>query len=96
MVETTNQNGKTWLNEAGDVISHAAHVVERFIPVDNGIIYRATISDPVVYTRPFTIQVPLNRQNDELLEVACHEDNGDLEHLKEVRDEYRANQKKEN
>jgi len=96
VVETTNQNGKTWLNEAGDVISHAQHVVERFIPVDNGIIYRATISDPIVYTRPFTIQVPLNRQNDELLEVACHEDNGDLEHLKDVRDEYRAKQKKEN
>jgi len=34
----------------------------------------------------------LNRADDELLEVACLEDNGDLQHLKDVRDDYRANQ----
>src|SRR5262249_52849835 len=96
VVETTNLNGKTWLNEAGDVVSYAEHVVERFIPVDaNRIVYRATITDPVVFTKPWTIQITLNRQADELLEVACHEDNGDLLHLKEVRDEFRAKQKKE-
>ena len=37
-----------------------------------------------------------NRKADELLEVACHEDNADLEHLKHVRDEYRAGQQQEN
>ncbi|MEQ1948879.1 MAG: hypothetical protein ABL995_16935 [Bryobacteraceae bacterium] len=95
VVETTNLNGKTWLNEVGDVVSHAARVVERFYPVDaNQVIYRATVSDPVVYTRPWTIEIPLNREPEELLEVACHEDNGDLQHLKDVRDEYRAQQKK--
>ena len=70
-------------------------VVEQFIPVDvDKIMYRATVYDPVVYTRPWTIQIPLNRKPDELLEVACHEDNVDLPHLKDVRDEYRAQQKK--
>ncbi len=95
VVDTTNLNGKTWLNEAGDVVSYAEHVVERFIPTAAGITYRATVNDPLVYTRPWTLQVPLNRKTDELLEVACHEDNGDLQHLKDVRDEFRANQKKE-
>jgi hypothetical protein len=38
----------------------------------------------------------MNRKADELLEVACHEDNADLEHLKHVRDEYRAGQQQEN
>jgi hypothetical protein len=96
VVDTTNMNGKTWLNEVGDVVSHAEHIVERFTPVDVGkITYRATVTDPIVYTRPWTIEIPLNRQADELLEVACHEDNGDLQHLKDVRDEYRAQQKKE-
>jgi hypothetical protein len=91
VVETTNLNGKTWLNEVGDVVSHAEHVVETFTPVDaDKIIYRATVTDPLVYTRPWTIEIPLNRRPDELLEVACHEDNEDLEHLKEVRDAYRA------
>ncbi|HEX4998645.1 MAG TPA: hypothetical protein VFY29_10480 [Terriglobia bacterium] len=100
VVETTNFNGKAWLNERGDIVSHAQHVVEEFIPVDaNTITYRATVTDPVVYTRPWTIQMPLNRRtvqdgdtrrDDQLLEVACHEDNGDLQHLKEVKDAARA------
>jgi hypothetical protein len=96
VVDTTNLNGKAWLNEVGDVVSHAEHVVERFTPTDVGKInYRATVADPIVYTRPWTIEIPLSRQDDELLEVACHEDNGDLQNLKNVRDEYRAQQKKE-
>jgi hypothetical protein len=95
VVDTANFNGKTWLNEVGDVLSHAEHVVERFIPTADGkITYRATVTDPIAYTRPWTIEIPLSRANDELLEVACHEDNGDLQHLKDVRDEYRAQQKK--
>jgi hypothetical protein len=90
VVETKNLNGKAWLNEVGDVLSHAAEVVETFTPVSaDQVIYRATVSDPIAYTRPWTIEVPLNRRADELLEVACLEDNNDLEHLRDVRDEYR-------
>jgi hypothetical protein len=90
VVETTNLNGKTWLNEVGEIVSHAERVVERFTPIDgNTIRYQATVSDPVVYTRPWTIAFDLNRQKDELLEVACHEDNEDLQHLKDLRDEAR-------
>jgi hypothetical protein len=94
VVDTTNLNGKAWMNEVGDVLSYAAHVVERFTPVDaDNIIYRATVTDPVVFTRPWTIEIPLRRTQEELLEIACHEDNGDLPHLKEVRDAYRAEHK---
>jgi hypothetical protein len=94
IVETTNLNGKAWLNEM-DVVSHAQRIVERFIPVETGkIVYRATVTDPIVYTRPWTIEFQLNRVSEELLEVACHEDNADLQHLKDVRDQHRAEQKK--
>jgi hypothetical protein len=97
VVESSNFNGKAWLNELGDIVSHRQTVVERFTPVDEDtIVYRATVSDPIPYTRPWTIEVPMNRKADELLEVACHEDNADLEHLKHVRDEYRATQAQEN
>src|SRR5262245_54662602 len=96
VVDTRNLNGKTWLNEVGDVLSHDAKIVERFIPVDgNNVTYRATVTDTIVYTRPWTIEIPLRKQDDELLEAACHEGNGDLQHLKDVRDAYRAEQKKE-
>jgi hypothetical protein len=91
VVETTNLNGKAWLNEVGEIVSHAQRVVERFTPINGDRInYQATVSDPLVYTRPWTIAFALNRQKEELLEVACHEDNQDLQHLKDVRDEARA------
>jgi hypothetical protein len=87
VVETTNLNGKTWLNEVGDVLSYAATVVERFTPVDAKTMrYEATVDDPLVYTRPWTFAMPLRREPGELLEVACLEDNQDLQHLKDVRD----------
>lgn len=97
VVESQNFNGKAWLNETGDVVSHAQTVVETFTPVSaTQIIYRATVSDPIPYTRPWTIEIPFNRQESELLEVACLEGNNDLQHLKDVRDEYRARQIEEN
>jgi len=95
VVDTTNMNGRTWLNEVGEVVSHMEHITERFIPADaNKLMYRATVSDPIPYTKPWTIEMALNKEDDELLEVACLEDNNDLQHLKDVRDEYRAKQKK--
>lgn len=93
VVESRNYNGKAWLNEAGDVISHRATVRETYTPVARDqLIYRATVNDPIPYTRTWTIEIPLNRMDDELLEVACLEDNNDLQHLRDVRDEYRAAQ----
>ena len=87
VVDTANFNGKTWLNEVGEIVSHAERVVERLTPVDADTInYEAIVTDPVVYTRPWTIAFPLRRQKDDLLEVACHEDNQDLQHLKEIKD----------
>ena len=97
VVESKSFNGKAWLNEVGDIVSHMQTVRETFTPVDEDtVIYRAIVADPIPYTRPWTIEVPMHRMADELLEVACHEDNADLEHLKHVRDEYRATQRQEN
>lgn len=90
VVDTTNTNGKAWLNEVGEVISHAARIVERFTPVGDTISYEATVTDPVAYTRPWTIAFPIKPTATELLEVACHEDNLDLAHLKAIKDEAAA------
>jgi hypothetical protein len=91
VIETKNLNGKTWLNEVGEIVSHAETVVERLSPLDADTIhYEATVSDPLVYTRPWTIAFPIRRQKDEMLEVACLEGNEDLQHLKEIRDQARA------
>jgi hypothetical protein len=87
VIDVTNFNGKTWLNENGEIVSHAEHVVERLTPEDaDTITYEATITDPVVYSRPWTIRFPLRRSKDQLLEQACHEDNQELQFLKDVKD----------
>ena len=87
VIDTTNMNGKTWLGEGGEVISYAAHVVERFTPVGPDTLkYEATVSDPVVYTRPWTIAFPVKREKFELIEAACHEEDHDLPHLKALKD----------
>jgi hypothetical protein len=91
VIETKNLNGKTWLDELGGVVTHQEQVIEHFIPQNADTIrYEATVTDPGAYTRPWTIAMTLHRQNSELLEVACHEDDQDLQHLKDIRDAARA------
>jgi hypothetical protein len=84
VIETSNFNGKGWLatNAAsgrlrGIELSEAAHVVERLTRVsENTIRYEATIEDPNVYTRPWTLAFPLNKDEPyKIFEYACHEGN---------------------
>jgi hypothetical protein len=87
VIDTTNLNGKTWLNEGGEIVSYAEHVVERFTPTaPDTLNYEATVTDPVVYTRPWTIAFPMKRENFELREAACLEEEHDLPHLKALKD----------
>jgi len=52
------------------------HIVERFTRTDpNTIMYRATIDDPTVYTKPWTIEVSMNKRDYTIYEYACHEGN---------------------
>ncbi len=77
VVDSTGFNDQTWFDRAGNFHSEALHLVERFTPVHADLIdYRATIEDPKVFTRPWTIQVPLYRRRDanaQLLEFKCVE-----------------------
>jgi hypothetical protein len=69
-------------------------VVERFTPVaPDTLDYEATVTDPVVYTRPWTIAFPVKREKFELLEAACHEEDHDLPHLKALKDAAAAKKK---
>ena len=60
------------------------HLVERFTRVDADTIdYQATIDDPKLYTRPWTVAFRLTTQDspDRILEYACHEGNYGLAHI---------------
>jgi hypothetical protein len=57
--------------------SKALHVVERFTFVDADTIdYEVTIEDPAIYTSPWKVAMPMNRdQGYQIFEYACHEAN---------------------
>jgi hypothetical protein len=51
-------------------------ITERFTRTSpNSILYRATIDDPTVYTKPWTMEVSLEKSDGPVFEYACHEGN---------------------
>jgi hypothetical protein len=77
VVDVTDQIDQTWFDRAGDFHSAALHVVERYSPLDhNTLNYEARIEDPKVFSRPWTIRMPLYRHVEphaQLLEYKCVE-----------------------
>ena len=74
VVDTGNFNDRTWLDMAGDFHSDALHVTERLrMTSPDTIQYEATIDDPKVFTKPWTITLPMHRRTDRdrLYEYVC-------------------------
>jgi hypothetical protein len=75
VITTINQNGRSWLDRAGNYASANLMVTERFTLMDKDHIrYEATLDDPTTYSRPWTIEMPLYRivdENAQLLEHKC-------------------------
>jgi len=85
VIDVTNLNGYSWLDDAGNFYTDAAHLVERLTMIDPDTIhYEVTIEDPKAYTRPWKTVWALVRQKQpgfELLEEACLEGERDLPHF---------------
>lgn len=63
VIETTGQNNQTWLDRAGNFHSDKLKVTERFTRTsEHTIDYSATLEDPEVFTRPWTIRMPLYKR----------------------------------
>jgi len=77
VVDVTSFNDQTWFDRAGNFHSDALHVTERYTPMTpHHLTYEAVIEDPKVFTRPWTITLPLYRRIEkeaELLEFKCAE-----------------------
>jgi hypothetical protein len=86
VVETRNfkfseqsRYGVQYLNGLSD--EHLT-IVERFTRTDDGtLMYRATIDNPTVYTKPWTVEIPMERAEGPIFEVACHEGNYGLGYI---------------
>ena len=71
VIETTQ-----FRERAGGATSPKMHLVERLRRLDpDTVAYEYTVTDPTVYTAPYTAMMPLRRMDGPLFEYACHEGN---------------------
>jgi hypothetical protein len=84
VVETKNLSDDGWIASSGFqgrvrgiAQTRNTHVIERFTRLDDETIdYQVTVTDPAIYTAPWTAQIPLYTQEGlELYEYACQEGN---------------------
>jgi hypothetical protein len=80
VIETTNFASRDVLRGIR-LQSDKLKMTERFILTDgNTLMYRVTIDDPDVYTKPWTIEIPFKRDPEyRMFEYACHEGNHAVE-----------------
>jgi hypothetical protein len=77
VVKVTGQNDQTWFDRTGHYHTEALVVTERYTPVNEQLIeYSATIEDPNVYSKPWTIRMPIYKRvgkDAQLLQFKCIE-----------------------
>jgi hypothetical protein len=62
VVDVTNFNDKTWFDSHGTFHSDALRVVERWTIVGaDRLTYEATVEDPQMFSRPWKVGFPINR-----------------------------------
>jgi hypothetical protein len=75
VVDTTNYKPRAFMSVSSDKL----HVIERFSRRDPETLkYEITIDDPEVWTKPWSLMIPLRQSPKEVLEYACHEGNEGL------------------
>ena len=79
VIDTTNfaYNDKSRFGVAYDGFTDQnLRVTERFTRTGpTTIVYRATVDDPTIYTKPWTIETTLSKRSEPIYEYACHEGN---------------------
>jgi hypothetical protein len=77
VIDSKGFNDSTWFDRAGDFHSDQLHVVERITAMSpDALMYEATIEDPMTFSKPWKISMPLYRRLDknmQLLEFKCVE-----------------------
>ena len=70
VIETTNFRAESSLTGPN------LHLVERLTRLDGDTVaYEYTVTDPTVFTAPYTVMMPLRRTDGPIFEYACHEGN---------------------
>ena len=75
VVDVIHFTDQTWFDRSGNFHSEELHVVERYtFTGPDHMLYEATIEDPKVFSRPWSLSMPLYRRqeaNVQILEYEC-------------------------
>ena len=75
VVDVIHLTDQTWFDRSGNFHSEELHVVERYtLTGPDHMLYEATIADPKVFSRPWSMSMPLYRRqeaNVQILEYEC-------------------------
>jgi hypothetical protein len=72
VVETRNFANETSLRGSGPNL----HLIEKFTLADpQTLMYEYTVDDPTTWTKPWTVQLPMRKSQEQIYEYACHEGN---------------------
>ena len=70
---TKSRFGVAYMNGMSD---QNLRVAERFTRTDGDtILYHATVDDPTVYSKPWTVELTMRKRSEPIYEYACHEGN---------------------
>ena len=76
VVDVVHFTDQTWFDRSGNYHSADLHVTERYtLSGPDHILYEATIEDPQIFSRPWTLRMPLYRRKEEnaqILEYECY------------------------
>jgi hypothetical protein len=86
VVDAIGFNDLTWLAGTGTIHTDQLRVVEKFRRMDeNTIVYEATMTDPGVFTKPWTIRSTfMLRPGTRLQEYECAENNIDIQRYEKL------------
>jgi hypothetical protein len=72
IVDTTNFSDRTSVRGSSEQL----HLVERFRRIDAKMLdYQFTVDDPGVFSRPWSVSLPMTASDGRIYEYACHEGN---------------------
>jgi hypothetical protein len=78
VVETRNFLRETAFRGSGPNL----HLIERFTRTDaDTLLYEFTVNDPTTWAKPWTVQIPMRRSDEQIFEYACHEANYGMTNL---------------
>lgn len=70
VVEVTGLDDRTWFDRAGNYHTYKLKVTERYTLLSENVIqYEATMEDPDIFERPWTIRMPIYRRLEEGFEL---------------------------